>query len=1028
MSGFYDTLLRHRLAANLLMMLVFGAGIWGLQQVRSQLFPDTELPIVRASFDWPNADVEAVRTGIAEPLDRTIMDTDRFDFVRSTAFEGGHSLFARVKDGVTADEGLTALEEAINGLSLPNGAALDDLEKIELTEPVASVLIYGDVQRNELADIGYQARQSLLNAGMAEVELSGIPGRERRIEVDLATLNSLGMTLESLASRLQSQFSVVPAGSVTVGENSKSLVTDAPDWTLDALRQAIIAERNGAVMRLSQVADIQESFDNADILRYEGMPAVQLDISRVAGEDTLDNAQLLADWMNDFTDELPYGVSLRTYNEIWQVVEAQLNLVLTNGIGGMVLVILVLFVFLRTRLAVWVAAGIPISFMGTLAFMGWSDTTLNTISLFGFVIAIGIIVDDAIVVAEDTAALESQGLSPSQAALTAAKRMMPAVVASSLTTIAAFVPLLLIGGSFGNLLVDIPTVVTAAIIASLVECFIILPGHLGHHRRLKAPSAARQAFESRFNAFRDGPFQKLVRSSIANGAVFLAAMAMLTLLTLGAVTSGRIAFEPSPSLDEPTMSVSLDMLEGTSLAQVEDAMNQLQSVAESIDASVGGGLIDTMVQEFDRIDEPRRATLELTLTSDTDRPLSNAEVLQRIQQDYTLPPFVRSYSSGRFFRGPGGGGDLSIRLEGDDIQQLKAASLQLQAALQGYDTLTDITDDLPFDAQQYRLQPTQAALAAGIDMNTVAGQVASQLSGVTLTTVETGYEQIPVILSLTERQRQSESWLRSLPIQLGNGSTQPLGSLVNFEYEKALNRISSRNGVLSATVSASYNGDQLTDLYDQLEATVMPTLKAQYPLEWAFEGQAEELEAFFNDTLIAVTVSILLIYFILAWVFESWLWPFAVLITVPFGLIGAVIGHWLMDMPLSTISVFGLIGLSGIVINDSIILVTVFRRLHRDGLGLYEATVEAALSRLRPVILTSITTMAGLSPLLFEISIDAALLKPIAVGLVFGLGFGTLLILLMVPVLLYKIGRFKAWSAGVMDKDLRGRNPETVDV
>ena len=1028
MTGFYDSLLKHRLAANLLMMLVIGAGIWGMQQVRSQLFPDTELPIVRASFEWPSADVEAVRTGIAEPLDRAIMDSQAFDFVRSTAREGNHSLFARVKDGLTADEGLNALEEAIDSISLPDGATLEEVEKIEITEPVASVLIYGDVQRSELADLGYRARQSLINSGMAEVQLSGIPGRERRIEIDLAALDSLGLTLDTLANRLNAQFSVTPAGSVTVGENTTALVTDAPDWSLDALRNAIIAQQDGGVIRLSQVATVQEIYDNANILRYHDMPAIQLDISRVAGEDTLDNARRLDDWMVSFESELPYGVQFHKYNEIWQVVDAQLKLVLTNGIGGMLLVIGVLFVFLRTRLAVWVAAGIPVSFMGTLAFMGWSDTTLNTISLFGFVIAIGIIVDDAIVVAEDTAALESQGLNPSQAAQTAARRMMPAVIASSLTTIAAFLPLLLIGGTFGNLLVDIPTVVTAAILASLVECFVILPGHLGHHRRLRPPGKYRQRFDTAFGRFRDGPFNKLVRLSIGNGAVFLAAMAMITLLTLGAVTSGRIAFEPSPSLDEPTMSVSLDMLEGTSLRQVEEAMDQLQKTVEAINESVGGGLIDTMVQEFDRVDEPERATLELTLTSDTDRPLTNAQVLQRIQDDYVLPPFVRSYSTGRSFRGPGGGGDLSIRLEGDDIQTLKEASLELQSSLQGIGQLSDITDDLPFDAQQYRLQPTQAAKAAGIDLNLVARQVSSQLSGITLTTIETGYEQIPVVLELNERQRQSESWLRSLPIRLEDGSTAPLGSLVEFQYEKGLNRISSRNGELSVTVSATYGGDQLTDLYEVLEAEVMPNLEARFPIDWAFEGQAEELEAFFNDTLISIGVSVLLIYFILAWVFESWLWPFAVLVTVPFGLVGAVIGHWLMNMPLSTISVFGLIGLSGIVINDSIILVSVFRRLHRDGLSLYDATVEAATSRLRPVILTSITTMAGLSPLLFETSIDAALLKPIAVGLVFGLGFGTLLILLMVPVLLYKIGRFKAWAAGTMDKDLRNLDPETVDV
>lgn len=1012
MNGVYAKLLDHRLAANLLMMVVIGAGIWGLQQVRSQLFPDTELPLVRASIDWPNADANAVRTGIAEPLDRAIQDAQRFDFVRSTAREGGVSLFARVSDSYSANEGLTALEEAIEGLDLPDGADVRDIEAIELTEPVASVLIYGDVQRSELTALGYEARQSLLNRGMATVELDGVPGRERVITIDLATLNSLGITLDTLASRLSTQFSVSTAGSVTVGENTTALVTDAPDWTVSELQDAIVAQNSdGGVVRLSQVATVAERFNTADILRYQGLPAIKLEIERVAGEDTLENAELLNQWMDDFALELPYGVGFHAYNEVWRVVEAQLNLVLTNGIGGMILVILVLFIFLRTRLAVWVAAGIPISFMGTLAFMGYTDTTINTISLFGFIIAIGIIVDDAIVVAEDTAALESEGLAPREAAKTAALRMMPAVVASSLTTIAAFLPLMLIGGSFGNFLIDIPIVVTAAIVASLIECFIILPGHLGHHKRMRQPSAWRAGFDKGFAKFRDGPFRSLVALSIQNGAVFIAALAMISLIALGAVTSGKIEFEASPSLDQPTMSVSLDLLEGTSLAQAEQALDDLEAVVQSIDDEVGGDLIDTMVHEYNQLDEPSRAELTISLTSDTDRALSNAAILQRVQQDYELPNVVRSFSTGRSFRGPGGGGDLSIRLEGNDIDQLKEASLLLQTQLQTLSDLTDVTDDLPFEAQQYQLTRTRAAEAAAIEISDVARQVLSQLSGLELHTIETGFEHIPVRLQLADRQRESESWLQSLPIQLSDGSTLPLGSLVDFSYQKGLDRISARNGVLSVTVSGSYNGDQLSDLYSVLESDILPIVTSQFPVDYAIEGQAEELDAFFSDTLVSVLMSIILIYFILSWVFESWLWPFAVLITVPFGLIGAVAGHWIMDMPLSTISIFGLIGLSGIVINDSIILVAVFRRLHAQGQSLYDATVAAATSRLRPVILTSITTMAGLSPLLFETSIDAALLKPIAVGLVFGLGFGTLLILLMVPVLLYKIGQLTDWAS-----------------
>lgn len=1025
MSGFYDQLLRHRLAANLMMILVIGAGLWGLQQVRSQLFPDFELPLVRATFDWDNADVDTIRSQLGDPLDQAMMDSGDFDFVRASSYNGGHRVFAAVRDGLSVDEGFETLEQAIDDVGLPSGASIDELEKIEVTEPVASVLLYGDVPRSDLTSLGYRAQQSLLAEGVAVVELSGIPGRERVIDVDLTTLGSLGLTLDTLAERIRAQFSTTPAGTLEVGANSTSLVTDSPDWTLDALRDAIIAQNSGGVIRLAQVAEVREAYDTTDILRYQGMPAVKLEVSRVAGEDTLENAELLDAWMADFADELPYGVAMHKYNEIWQVVQDQLSLVIGNGLAGMALVLLVLFIFLRTRLAIWVAAGIPVSFMGTLAFMGVTDTTINTISLFGFVIAIGIIVDDAIVVAEDAAALESQGLSSEQASRTAAKRMMPAVIASSLTTIAAFLPLLLIGGSFGNLLVDIPTVVTAAIIASLVECFIILPGHLGHNGRTKPMSPARQGFEDRFQRFRDGPFQRLVKRALSQSSVFVAAVCAIALLTLGAVTSGRIDFEPSPSLDQPTMSITLDMLDGTSLAEAEDALDQLQAVVEDIDASVGGGLIATIVQEFESVVEPDRASLELTLTSDTDRPLSNAQVLERVQNEFQLPPVVRAYSSGRFFRGPGGGGDLEIRLEGEDVQVLKAASLALQTELQGYsEVLSDITDDLPLDGQQYRMSLTQAAQTASVEMSTVASQVASQLSGATLTTVQEGDQEIPVVLQLIERQRESEAWLESLPIQLSDGSTRPLGSLVNFQFDQGLNRITSRNGNLEVEVTASYNGDQLTDFYPELEQNVLPGISARFDVDWTISGQAEELESFFSDTLLAVSISILLIYLILAWVFESWLWPFAILVTVPFGLTGAVIGHWLMGMPLSTISVFGLIGLSGIVINDAIILVTVFRRLHDDGLSLYDAAVQASLSRLRPVILTSITTMAGLIPLLFETSVDAALLKPIAVGLVFGLGFGTLLILLLVPILLFQLGRLKARIASRRD----GGDPEYVKV
>lgn len=1013
MNGFYIKLLEHRLAANLMMFMVIMAGLWGMTQVRSQLFPDTELPLVRVTISWPNADAQAVRTGIAQPLDQAIALSNRFSFVRSNSLDGRLVVFARVDDGVTADEGLTSFEEAIDAMTLPDGAEVTRLEKIVLTEPVATLLIYGDVGLEELSEIGQQARQSLLTSGMAAVDLRGAPERERLIEVDLTILQSMELTVEELGERIKRQFAATPAGAVTVGANITQLVSDAPDWTVAALNDTVIAQTASGVIRLSQIATVREQFkERSRVYSYQGMPAVQLEIKRAAGEDSLDNAERLATWRTAFEADLPFGVQTHLFNEVWKVVQAQLNLVLTNGLGGMVLVILVLFLFLRTRIAIWVAAGIPVSFMGTLAFMGLFDLTINTISLFGFIIAIGIIVDDAIVVAEDAATLESQGETAAKAAQIAAHRMLPAVIASSLTTVAAFMPLLIIGGSFGNLLVDIPLVVSAAILTSLVECFLILPGHLGHHKGGKKPSRFRIAVEQGVNRFRDGPFTRLVHFAMRNGGALMALVVALFVLTLVTVLSGRIEFQPTPTIEQPTMTVALALLDGTSLAEADAALGELEAALMQVDAEVGGGLIHTVVRSYDRPYFPLTATLNISLSTDTDRPLTNGEVLNRLHARYQLSDRVRGFTSRRHFRGPGGGGDFGIRFEGEELATLKQAADATVAALQRNPLLTDVTDDLPYGDQQYVLTLTDEARTASVDLDRVSRQLSALVAGIKLNTIETGYGQIPVSLQLVTAQRENESWLQSLPIRLANGTTAPLGSLVNFTYQRGLDRISARNGKLAVTVTAAYNGDQLRDLYAQVERDVIKEIVARYGVQWSFEGQAEELQTFFDDTVKAIIVSVLLIFIILAWVFESWVWPFAVLLTVPFGLGGAVVGHWIMDMPLSTISVFGLIGLSGIVINDSIVLVTVFRRFRSQGLALYDAAVEASVSRLRPVVLTSVTTMAGLTPLLFETSLDAALLKPIAVGIVFGLGFATALILFMVPVLLVAFGRLTAYLSG----------------
>jgi multidrug efflux pump subunit AcrB len=1022
MNSLYNRLLEHKLAANLMMLLVLMAGLWGMSKLQSQLFPDIEIPVIRATITWSDADAQAVRSGIGKSLDAQLVSQnnqdDLYRSIRSTSRDGSLEIFLRLNDGINAKTGEEALQEAIDSISLPSGAEVSSLEAIQINEPVASLLIYGKnsgkesaganeegIQLTELRAIAFAAKDSLLATGLAQVDLSGVPERERIIEIDLASLSNYGLTLDQLASTINSHFSDNPAGNLDIGDQQTQLIVDSPEWSMAELKAIPIND----YVRLGQVANISEqNTDSNKIYTYQGQSAVKIDIARQSGEDSLENAELLKNWLTTFEAQLPDGVEIQLFNEVYKVVEAQLQLVIFNGLSGMLLVIVVLFIFLRARLAIWVAAGIPIAFFGTLAYMGVSETSLNTISLFGFIIAIGIIVDDAIVVAEDAASLESEGHSPRNAAITAAKRMWPAVLASSLTTVAAFLPLLLIGGQFGSFLVDVPTVVTAAIVASLVECFLILPGHLGHTRKqAKQPNKYRIWMDTQFNNFRDGPFRKLVIWSLNHGFALIAFVVGCAILTIALVTSGRVEFVAAPSLDKPAMSISMQVTSGTSLNQAKQALDELQAVVEGIASEVEGDLIQTLYQEIDDANAPNKINLQIVLTSDTDRALSNAELLEQTQAKYTLPAYILNYSARRSFRGPGGGGDLEIRLEGEDINELKAASTYLQSQLQSVNELEDITDNLPNGSGQYRLELKDSAKASGLDLAAISRQLNTLLNGVALTQIETGFESIGVRLQLPDAQTQSETWLAMLPINLANGERLPLGALVSFNYQRGLDRIVSRDGKLSVTVSASYSGEQLEAIYDELEQGMLSSLGAQFAVSWEFEGQRKELETFIDDLKFVALIVFALIFIILAWVFESWAWPIAIIITVPFGLIGAALGHWIMGMPISSISAFGVVGLIGIIINDSIVLVTVFRRLHHAGMELKEAIVEAVCSRLRPVILTSITTMAGLMPLLFETSIDAVLLQPIAVGLVFGLGFGTILILLMVPVLLYGMERLK---------------------
>jgi multidrug efflux pump subunit AcrB len=1013
MKQWIELFARHRIAANGAMLVIIAAGVWGLGQINNQFFPDFEFDRITVSARWNGVSAEDMYESVAVPLQQTLIGIPEIDSVTANAREGQVSLFIGISDRAESlDSASEIIEAALSTASLPEDADEPTINTPRRRENVADLLVYGDVPADELADLAYEIKNDLLKAGFAQINVQGAPRQEVQVSVGMESLLDTGLSLSHLANAIEAEYTPQPAGTSEGDKLTLQLRSQTPEISLHSLRNIIIHTwEDGSRLRLDEVADVERVISrHSNEMYFEGLPAIKLSLLRTPGEDTLENAEAMKIWLESYEPTLPDTVKIHTYNETWQIVEAQLNLLLKNGAIGMFLVLVALFFFLNTRLAFWVALGIPISFFATFLIMSQTGITMNTISLFGFMIALGIIVDDAIVVGEQTRAYQQAGLNASDASLKAALKMWPPVLASSLTTIAAFLPLTLISGPIGRLAEDIPLVVTIAILASLIECFLILPGHLSHsHHKVDRP--IRQKLDAGFNKVRDNYFRPIVRWSLNNRMILVSFIVANFIVAIGMVSSRIVPFQFQPSVESPSLSVTVAFAEGTDQLKVNTFVDHLTDTLQAVEDETGYDFIKTATVTRNQGNRANQARIDVELISDQNRPYTNQELVNQWRTATTLPTELDSISFGRGRRWGGESGDISIKLIGTNVSLLKAASLDLQDRLNSTTALSDATDSLPYGDEQLQFELTPLARDLGISESTIATFLRQNIEGVNATSQVVGLQTLNVKVLLEAHQRSNILSILSLPFSL-NGELIPLDDLIKSTYERGLDGIRAEDGDISVSVSATLDSDVMTsdDMYSLIESDLLPVFQAEYgTITVELSGDAREQQDFFADSGLILLGVVALIYGILAWVFESWVWPIAIIATIPFGLTGAIYGHWLIDLPLSSLSVLGLFGLSGIVINDSIVLVSVYRDLRSEGLALYQALEEAVARRLRPVLLTTITTMAGLTPLLFETSLDAEFLKPIAAGLVFGLLFGTTLILMFVPALLLTLEQLTAY-------------------
>ena len=1011
-QSFIKIFANHRVAPNLLMLLMFLSGGYGLMKLNTQFFPDFAIDVVNVQVVWAGASAEEVQTSITVPLEQQLKSVANVSKVISNTRRGSVTVSMEVESGADFNEVTNAIKQRVDTVTgLPADAEEPTVEQVTRYDNVGTILITTEGPLEELIGLARKAEEELLAAGISKVAFTGLPSREIAIQVDNGTLHDLGLSMQAMAGIIGNQSSDVMAGTAGRSDGSKQLRAIGKVSDVQSFEQLpLLTNNNAQLVRLGDVATVTlRSEDDQPTAAYNGNPAISLAVMRMPSDDTLDMAEIMTNWVEEAQQSYPQGVDIILYSEQWQLLKQRIMLLVKNGAGGLLLVVTLLFLFLNSRVAFWVAMGIPASLLAAWGVMHFIGGSINMISLFGMIMALGIIVDDAIVVGEDTLTHVQKGEPALHAALGGAKRMLGPVAASSLTTIAAFLPLLLVGGIIGSILADIPTVVICVIVVSLIECFLILPGHLHHaldSRSKRKESRFRQAFDRGFGRFRDNIFRPAVTLAINfRMATFALAIAAF-MIAVSMLAGGRLQFTFFPSTDGDTIRASIQFSAGTDKQKVVDYLTHVEEALAVTEQQLGGSLVrektayyGTNTLSKDGLSSRDQiAYLSVQMDGSGERAIANSEFIATWYENTSKVPGLEKLIINEPESGPPGK-PIEAQITGASANVMKQASLSLQNSLKAYAGVQNIDDDLPYGMEQFVYTLTPQAKTLGLTSNDIGRQLRNAFDGIKIQSFYEGSDEIDVRLMLTDDGRNDINALYAFPIILNNGQTVPLLETVEFTTRRGIDKFRSENGKLMDTVQADVDigTTNANEVINKLQESTIPELEKQYGINVDFGGTRADEQSTMQDMLIGLVLALTLIYIILAWVFASYSWPLAVMFTIPFGLTGAILGHSVMGLDLTILSIFGLFGLSGIVINNSIVLLSFYKENREQGMEPVEAIVEAACQRLRAVILTSSTTIAGLTPMLFETSMQAKFLIPMATSIVFGLALGTLLILFVVP-------------------------------
>lgn len=1026
--GFF---VRHKVAANLVMLVMLMVGVLGLMRMNIQFFPTFALDFVTVQVVWSGAAAEDVEQAITEPLEQRLRSLENLKSMTSTSAQGISSITLEFNENVNAIVAVDDTRQRVDEFrNLPADAEEPKVSRVARYDPIATLLVYGPYEDHELRALAYRYERDLLNRGIDRIVINGLPSQQISIEVPNRQLQQLGLSLDQIADRVAAESRDLPAGLAGEQDAARELRAIEQRRGPDEFANLPITVGGIHYVRLGDVADVrQEAMRNQVLLNHEGYPAVELVLQRAEDGDSLRSAQILNDWLEEVEPTLPPGVSISVYDQAWQLINDRIGLLVSNGIGGLALVLLLLYLFLPGRVALWVAVGIPTAFLAALGVFWLIGGSINMISLFALIMALGVIVDDAIVVGEDADAHFRSGENPDFASEGAANRMLWPVVASSLTTVAAFMPLLVVGGIFGNILGDIPVVMICVLIASLLECFVVLPHHLRSafkpavaatgngllQRGGRRLDSVRQGFDRRFDRFREGRFRGLSHLTLRHRSATLACALVSIILTIGLISGGRIGFSFFPTPEPQVIYANANFVAGTPRAEVDRFIDHLQASLNATEAAFDTQLIENaIVRRGEAIGSAgagrtgdQLGSILVELVSPDHRDIRNSEFIRAWRERIQMPAGIDQLVITERTSGPPGK-DINIRLTGDSPAQLKEAADAVAVMLSGIDGVISTQDDMPWGKEQLVYSLTSYGQSLGLTTQSLGRQLRAAYDGRLAQIYQQQSDEIEVRVQLPREEREHLSSLNDLAIRLDDGRFVPLSQVAQFDSRQGFDALRHAEGRLAVEVTADLDATQTTA--GEVLASVqesLPALATRFNVRYSFEGRSADQRDTLADMRTGLIIGLLLMYAVLVWVFASWSTPLIVMAVIPLALVGALLGHWIMGLNMTILSLFGLFGLSGIVVNNSIILVSFYQRQRKAGLDINQALNEAVVQRLRAVLLTSLTTIGGLLPLLFEKSLQAQFLIPMATSIAFGLGFSTVLVLFVIPALLSVLEGFK---------------------